>query len=118
MTVQDVYLLLLLQAEDVPSVGQEDQAGEGGNNSSGQNDAELPAGVQEGEPRPLKRSRRYSVPLIDVFSNYTIVLLQPSMSPYHDYLLTSVPKNAEQLLLRSKNTIVQRNVCCREREGQ
>ena len=62
MTVRDVYLLLL-QAEDVPSVGQEGQAGEGGNNSSSQNDAELPAGVQEGEPRPLKRSRRCSVAL-------------------------------------------------------
>ncbi len=35
--------------------------------SRGEKDSELPAGVQEGEPRPLKRSRRCAVPLMTHF---------------------------------------------------
>lgn len=74
-------LLLLLQAEDVPSMNQEGKAGEGGGNCSGQGDGELPAGVQEGEPRPLKRSRRCSVLLI---------ITVPICQPHHDH--TTIPK--------------------------
>ena len=70
-------LLLLLQAEDVPAMNQEGQAGDKGGSSSGQDDAELPAGVQEGEPRPLKRSRRCSVLLI---------VTVPMCRTHHDFI--------------------------------
>jgi hypothetical protein len=47
----------LLQEADVPSVSPKST----GNRSMGAGaDADLPAGVQEGEPRPLKRSRRWT----------------------------------------------------------
>lgn len=52
---------LFLQEVDVPSVSPNST----GNNSAGAGaDADLPAGVQEGELRPLKRSRRWTPPAL------------------------------------------------------
>ena len=47
-----------LQADEMYSTSSEDMAEPKQQSGRAGADAELPAGVQEGEPRPLKRSRR------------------------------------------------------------
>ena len=50
------------QAEDLVSNSSEVVDEASWQSSRGEKDSELPAGVQEGEPRPLKRSRRCVLP--------------------------------------------------------